>query len=95
LRAIIYRLSPALDADTERPLRRAETHAALTEAGLTPGQWRGCGLFGFCLFMNSDVLVFNRGLRHVPGIRGIVRASASPRPPRYEPAGAGCAASRA
>ena len=26
---------------------------------------------------------------------GIVRASASPRPPRYEPAGAGCAASRA
>ena len=73
LRAIIYRLSPALD--TKRPPRRAETHAALTEVGLTPGQWRGCGLFGFCLFMNSDVLVFNRGLRYVPGIRGIVSAS--------------------
>lgn len=74
LRAVIYRLSPLLDAETERPLRRAETQAALTAAGLAPGLWRGCGLIGFCLFMNSDVLVFNRGLRHVPGIGRIVRA---------------------
>ena len=37
--------------------------------------WRTCGAIGYCLFMNSDVLVVNRLLRHVPCIRRITRAA--------------------
>lgn len=75
LRALIYRLSPTLDAGTERPLRGAETRRQLADAGLDVILWKPGGLLGFCLFMNSDVLVFNRLFRHVPGIRRITRAS--------------------
>ncbi len=74
LRAVIYHLSPALDADTERPLRAADTRRQLADAGLEVLRWEPCGLLGFCLFMNSDVLVVNRLFRHVPGIRRITRA---------------------
>jgi ubiquinone/menaquinone biosynthesis C-methylase UbiE len=76
LRAIIYRLSPNLDHATERPVRWAETVPLLRALGFECRLWRPLGLFGFCLFMNSDVLVFNRLFRFIPGIRGIVRASA-------------------
>jgi SAM-dependent methyltransferase len=76
LRALVYRLSPALDHATERPLRLRETQPPLADAGLALRTWRPCGLFGFCLFMNGDVLVANRIFRFVPGIEGIVRASA-------------------
>jgi len=76
LRKIIYRLSPALDHETERPLRYHETEPYLTEAALHLTSWRTHGFFGFCLLMNSDVLVFNRLFRFIPGIRGITRAFA-------------------
>ena len=76
LRAIIYRLSPMLDNATERPLVYAETVPVLEQAGLRSLQYKTHGLFGFCLFMNSDVLFFNRLFRFLPGIRGITRASA-------------------
>jgi len=76
LRAVIYRLAPALDAETERPLRWRETVPVLEQAQLKPLRWRPAGLIGFCLFMNSDVLVFNRLFRFVPGIRRIVDAIA-------------------
>jgi len=75
LRSVIYRLSPTLDHETERPLRWAETVPLLQAAGLTCDLWKPAGFLGFCLFMNSDVLVVNRLFRFVPGIRGIVRAS--------------------
>ncbi len=75
LRAVIYRLSPMLDADTEHPLHTAQTRHQLTGAGLDLVHWKPCGLIGFCLFMNSDVLVVNRLLRHLPGIRRITRAA--------------------
>lgn len=74
LRAVIYRLSPTLDHETERPLRRVETVPVLEAAGLGPALWQPAGFIGFCLFMNGDVLVVNRLFRFVPGIRGIVRA---------------------
>ena len=74
LRTIIYRISPTLDHLTERPLRYQETAPYLTEAGLTLGSWRTYGFIGFCLLMNSDVLIFNRLFRFIPGIRGITRA---------------------
>jgi len=74
LRAVIYRLSSTLDADTERPLRGGETRQQLRDAGLEVIRWQPCGLLGFCLFMNSDVLVVNRLWRYVPGIRRITRA---------------------
>ncbi len=74
LRAVIYRLSPTLDTDTERPLRSGETRRQLRDARLEVVRWQPCGLLGFCLFMNSDVLVVNRLFRHVPGIRRITRA---------------------
>jgi ubiquinone/menaquinone biosynthesis C-methylase UbiE len=77
LRAIVYRLAPALDADTEHPLRRAATAAQLAEAGLEPRHWRGHGCIGFCVFMNSDVLVVNRLFRFVPGIGAIARGAAA------------------
>jgi ubiquinone/menaquinone biosynthesis C-methylase UbiE len=76
LRAIIYRLSPMLDHATERPLLYEETVPVLERAGLQPTAYRTHGFLGFCLFMNSDVLVVNRLFRFLPGIRAITRAAA-------------------
>jgi SAM-dependent methyltransferase len=73
LRAAVYRLSPTLDHATEQPLRRVTTARHLDRAGLELAHWRTCGFVGFCVLMNSDVLVVNRLLRHVPGIGGIAR----------------------
>jgi SAM-dependent methyltransferase len=75
LRGLIYRLSPALDHETERPLRYVETKPPLDDAGLTLEHWKTYGYAGFCLFMNSDVLVFNRAFRYLPGIRALTRFS--------------------
>jgi SAM-dependent methyltransferase len=75
IRKAIYRVSPALDHTSERPLRREETEPPLVRAGLKLEQWRTYGFAGFCLLMNSDVLVFNRLFRFVPGIRAITRAA--------------------
>lgn len=76
LRAIVYRVSPVLDHETERPLLYAETVPVLEAAGFSQVTWRTCGFLGFCLFMNSDVLFVNRLFRFIPGIRGITRAFA-------------------
>jgi len=76
LRAVIYRLSPALDHETERPLVYGETVPVLERAGMKLGDWGSYGFLGFCLFMNSDVLVFNRAFRYIPGIRAITRLAA-------------------
>ncbi len=76
LRGLIYRLSPMLDHQTERPLLHAETVPVLEKAGFVDITWRTCGFLGFCLFMNSDVLFVNRAFRFIPGIRGITRAFA-------------------
>jgi ubiquinone/menaquinone biosynthesis C-methylase UbiE len=76
LRALIYRWSPALDHETERPLLYNETVPHLERAGLTLRSWRTCAFLGFCLLMNSDVLVLNRGLRFVPGIRRLAEWAA-------------------
>lgn len=76
LRDIVYRLSPALDHETERPLRYRETVPYLENAGLKLEYWRTFGFFGFCIFMNSDILIFNRLFRFIPGISRLVRAVA-------------------
>ena len=76
LRAVIYRFSPALDHETERPLLRSETVPVLEKVGMEPISWTTYGFLGFCFFMNSDVLVFNRAFRFIPGIRAITRAFA-------------------
>ncbi|HWG78732.1 MAG TPA: class I SAM-dependent methyltransferase [Stellaceae bacterium] len=76
LRAVIYRLSPSLDHMTERPLLWRETVPLLEAAGLRCQHWRTHGFLGFCLFMNSDVLVFNRLFRFLPGIRAVTRLAA-------------------
>jgi len=76
LRSVVYRVSPELDHETERPLRYNETAPPLAEAGLQLETWRSCGFLGFCLLMNSDVLVVNRLLRFLPGIRALTRAAA-------------------
>jgi len=73
LRAIIYRLSPSLDANTERPLLYKETISPLEAAGFRLKVWKTYGFLGFCFFMNSDVLIFNRLFRFIPGIRAITR----------------------
>jgi ubiquinone/menaquinone biosynthesis C-methylase UbiE len=73
LRAVIYRLSPMLDENTERPLRWKETVPLLERVGFELKSWRTYGWLGFCLFMNSDVLYFNRAFRWIPGIRIITR----------------------
>jgi ubiquinone/menaquinone biosynthesis C-methylase UbiE len=75
IRAAIYRISPTLDHLTERPLLHAETVPVLASVGMTTRDWSTHGFLGFCLFMNSDVLVFNRLFRFVPGIRRITRWS--------------------
>lgn len=76
LRWAIYRASPTLDYQTERPLLWSETAPALEHACLRIRSWKTYGFLGFCLFMNSDVLKFNRLFRFLPGIRIITRASA-------------------
>lgn len=76
LRGLIYRLSPMLDHETERPLLYAETVPVLESAGFSNMTWRTCGFLGFCLFMNSDVLFVNRVFQYVPGIRQVTRAFA-------------------
>ena len=76
LRAIVYRVSPMLDDKNERPLTYAETVPVLEAAGLSSHIYSTHGFLGFCLFMNSDVLFFNRLFRFLPGIRAITRASA-------------------
>jgi len=76
LRAVIYRAAPGLDADTESPLTHADTAPRLAEAGLRLDVWRPCGFLGFCFLMNSDVLVVNRLLRYLPGIRALTRGAA-------------------
>lgn len=68
IRNLVYRTSPMLDFNTERPLRCGETWPVLESAGFEPKSWRTYGFFGFCVFMNSDVLVFNRMFRFIPGI---------------------------
>lgn len=73
LRSVIYRLSPALDASTEAPIRRHETERHLDAAGLELVHWETRGFVGFCLLMNSDVLVVNRLLRFLPGIATVTR----------------------
>lgn len=73
LRAIIYHLSPSLDAETERPLLYKETIPPLETVGFQLKIWKTYGFLGFCFFMNSDVLVFNRLFRFIPGIRAITR----------------------
>jgi SAM-dependent methyltransferase len=73
IRAVVYRLSPILDHGTERPLLYRETVPALADCGLACQVWRTHGFLGFCLFMNSDVLFFNRLFRFVPGIRRVTR----------------------
>ncbi len=75
IRALVYRFAPALDHETERPLLYDETIPILEKAGLTSQHWKTHGFFGFCLFMNSDVLVFNRLFRFIPGIRTLTRWS--------------------
>jgi SAM-dependent methyltransferase len=75
IRKVVYRVSPALDHRSEEPLRKSKTFAELAEAGLKPVEWRPRGLLGFCLFMNSDVLVVNRLFRFLPGIRAVTRAA--------------------
>ena len=57
-------------------MRREETISAIEGAGLRCRHYRTHGFLGFCIFMNSDVLVFNRAFRFVPGIRWITRLTA-------------------
>jgi ubiquinone/menaquinone biosynthesis C-methylase UbiE len=76
LRAVIYRMSPTLDSKTERPLLFDETEPPLQHVGFRLRSWKTFGFLGYCLLMNSDVLVFNRGLRLMPGIRAMTRLAA-------------------
>jgi ubiquinone/menaquinone biosynthesis C-methylase UbiE len=73
LRAVVYRMSPALDRETEHPLLSRDTIPQLADAGFRLTSWKTYGFLGFCLLMNSDVLIFNRLFRFVPGIRGFTR----------------------
>lgn len=76
IRTIIYSASPSLDAETERPLLWKETVPLLERTGFRLESWKTYGFLGFCFFMNSDVLVFNRLFRFIPGIRIITRLAA-------------------
>ena len=76
IRSIIYKLSPSLDGKTERPLRWEETVPLLEKNNFRVGMWKRIGFLGFCFFMNSDILVFNRLFRYIPGIRKITRTFA-------------------
>ena len=76
IRMLIYRISPMLDHQTEQPLRYRKTRKEIEEAGMALLNWKTFGFFGFCIFMNSDVLFFNRFFRFVPFIEKITKISA-------------------
>ncbi len=73
IRYFIYRISNALDHNTECPLLYAETVPLLEKQGMKSLEWRTYGFIGFCFFMNSDILVFNRLFKHIPKIRSITQ----------------------
>ena len=75
IRKIIYRISPVLDHKTESPLRYKDTIRQLKTCGLELNNWNTIGFFGFCFFMNIDVLWFNRFFRFFPFIKQITRFS--------------------
>jgi len=75
IRKLIYRMSPMLDHETERPLRYEESKASIERAGLRLTDWKTFGFFGFCFFMNSDVLFFNRFFRFFPFIEKVTQFS--------------------
>ncbi len=75
IRTAVYKLSPALDAETERPLLWQETVPLLEKSGFSLKTWNTYGFLGFCFFMNSDVLIFNRIFRFIPGIRKITHVA--------------------
>lgn len=73
IRKVIYKISPSLDDKTEAPIRYADTKKTLESTGLKLIEWKTLGFLGFCLFMNSDILVFNRLFRFIPRIRYITK----------------------
>ncbi len=75
LRWAIYRTSTTLDHQTERPLLWSETVPTFEISRLRVRSWKTYGFLGFCLFMNSDVLRFNKLFRFLPAVRAITRAS--------------------
>jgi ubiquinone/menaquinone biosynthesis C-methylase UbiE len=76
IRTIIYRISPVLDHRSEHPLLSCETVPPLRQAGFDVEHWSTHGFIGFCIFMNSDVLFFNRIFRLIPGITAVARVAA-------------------
>jgi SAM-dependent methyltransferase len=73
LRAVVYRLSPTLDAETEHPIRKRPMYDDLAAAGMVVEQWQTFGFLGYCFLMNSDVLAFARAWRYLPGVRAFTR----------------------
>jgi SAM-dependent methyltransferase len=76
-RSLVYRWSPALESDTERPLRFRQTRDDLTASGLRLTAWQTAGFIGYCLLMNTDVLAVNRLWAYLPCSRAIARAAAA------------------
>lgn len=74
LRWLVYRFSPLLNADTERPLRSRETLRAMGRAGFRGAMARPCGYVAFALFANTDVMPFMAACARWPGARPISRA---------------------
>jgi len=72
LRTIIYRFSPELDHETERPLCYLDTVPVLENAGFKKITYKNYAFLGFCLFMNADVLHFNKIFKYIPNIKTIV-----------------------
>ena len=73
LRAVLYRVSPTLHAETEHPIRKQPTISGLCAAGLNVTTWVTAGFAGYCMLMNSDVLTLVRAWRFLPGIRRFTR----------------------
>ena len=72
LRKIIYHVPPILDLATEQLVRRNRLLPELAKSGLEIQKWETKGFFGCALVMNSNILIFNRFLRFVPGIKVVV-----------------------
>jgi ubiquinone/menaquinone biosynthesis C-methylase UbiE len=73
IRKIIYRFSSGLDHLTERPLTYEETVPLLEETNFINCKYINYTFIGFCIFMNSDILKFNKIFKFFPFIKPIVR----------------------
>lgn len=73
IRKFIYSRSVHFDPKNEAPLEKDIFIDDLKPSQLELNSWKYVGFLGFILFMNPEILKFNKAFKYIPGIKYIVR----------------------